>query len=363
MFSVAPVAPRLWWHDIYLGGKDRLWKLDQNLNVLETVETGPIPDDAETCVAPFQSPMNDCQQKRRGTSVHNYNKILAFDPGHNILITCGSVRHGTCQVRSPNLKDVIMEYDSSRSYYLAANSPDASTVAFIAPGPPNPEVTNVLYVGTSYSGFFYERSYVPAVSSRQLTPGDKRLEYASFDARTGYGTYIELLYREAREEYPIQYVTGFNDTGFSYFLTIQKDWDSSGNPTDNYISKIIQICHSDTTYTSYIEVVLECRSSSDNSNYNLVQSATIGTPGVDLAAKLGISSDKKILIASFAKGQNVPNNNVPNENMALCFYKMTDVRRKFLDNIEACYQGSTGSRLAKHFTTSSTCLDLVSFFM
>ncbi len=341
---------------IYLGGMDRLWKLDQNLNVLETIMTGPVEDDP-SCVAPFATPTQQCQDGKRDNFIHNYNKILAFDPDHKILITCGSVRQGTCEVRrtdTPLLSSDVTVYDSSRSYYLAANSHDKSTVSFIAPGPPNPELTNVLYVGVSYSGNFEKRNFVPAVSSRQLTPGDNRLEYASYDTKSDYGTLIEVNGRETREEYPIQYVAGFNDTGYSYFLTIQKTWNGD-NPTSNYISKIIQICHGDKTYSSYVEIPIEC-SSPDGSSYNLVQAATIGTPGVDLAAKLGISSDKKILIASFSKGEPVPNNNVPQEMAAICVYKMTDVRRKFLDNVEACYRG--GNNLARHFT-SGNCLSLV----
>ncbi len=343
---------------IYLGGVDRIWKLDQNLNVLDTVVTGPVEDDPETCVAPFQSPTTSCENRRRGTSVRNYNKILAFDPDHKILITCGSVYQGTCQVRSTDrngLTSSVTSYDSSRSYYLAANTPETSTVAFIAPGPPNPEVTNVLYVATSYSGYFDERNFVPAVSSRQLTPGSNRLEYAAYNTKTKYGTLIELDGEEVSEEYPIQYVAGFNDTGYSYFLTIQKNRDSQGNPTDEYISKIIQICHADQTYSSYTEIPIQCRSSSDNSLYNLVQSATIGTPGVNLAAKLGVSSDKKILIASFSKGE-PGNNNVPQETAAICIYKMTEIRQKFLENIQSCYRG--GNRLAKHIT-SAACISLV----
>ena len=345
---------------IYLGGKDRLWKLDKDLNVLETIVTGPVEDDPEACKAPFTSITSVCSEARQGTSVHNYNKILVFDPTYKIMITCGSVFQGTCQVRSTDrssLDDSVTYYNNSRTFYLAANSLDDSTFAFIAPGPPNPEVTNVLYVGISYSGYFDERNYVTAVSSRHLTPGDDRLEYAFINTKTDFGTFVEFKDRDSRENFPIQYVTGFNDTGYSYFLTIQKDRDSDGNALQNYISKIIQICHADTSYSSYIEIGLECRSSTGSNLYNLIQSASIGTPGVDLAAKLGISSDKKILIASFAKGQPIPSNNVPQENTAICIYKMTDVRRKFLDNIESCFNGA--NRIARQFSDAS-CISLVS---
>ena len=54
---------------------------------------------------------------------------------------------------------------------VVANNATASTMAFIAPGPPNPPITQVMYVGITWTGNGLYRSEVPAASSRSLDSG------------------------------------------------------------------------------------------------------------------------------------------------------------------------------------------------
>lgn len=70
------------------------------------------------------------------------------------LISCGSVYQGMCEIRS--LINVSKVYDSPdgrdiQNFAVAANTEDASTVAFIASGPSSLMGT-VLYVATTYTG-------------------------------------------------------------------------------------------------------------------------------------------------------------------------------------------------------------------
>ena len=62
--------------------------------------------------------------------------------------------------------------DADSGETLDVNNPASGeilgTVAFIAPGPPNPPITQVLYVGVTYTPNGPFRSEVPAVSSRSL---------------------------------------------------------------------------------------------------------------------------------------------------------------------------------------------------
>ena len=72
---------------------------------------------------------------------------------------------GICSVR--NLKNISEEYPEVREP-VVANNATASTVVFIAHGPPNGAATHVLYVGVTFTGNSPYRSEVPAVSSRSL---------------------------------------------------------------------------------------------------------------------------------------------------------------------------------------------------
>ena len=81
------------------------------------------------------------------------------------MIDCGSLFQGICTVRSLRNISIV---EALVKEPVSANNATASTVAFIAPGPPNPPITQVLYVGVTWTGNGPFRSEVPAVSSRSL---------------------------------------------------------------------------------------------------------------------------------------------------------------------------------------------------
>ena len=57
------------------------------------------------------------------------------------IIECGSLFQGVCTVR--NLRN-ISDVEARVREPVVANNATASTVAFIAPGPPNPPITQVM---------------------------------------------------------------------------------------------------------------------------------------------------------------------------------------------------------------------------
>ena len=75
---------------------------------------------------------------------------------------------GVCTVR--DLRNISLVEERVREP-VVANNATASTVAFIAPGPPNPPITQVMYVGVTWTGNGPYRSEVPAASSRSLDSG------------------------------------------------------------------------------------------------------------------------------------------------------------------------------------------------
>jgi len=85
------------------------------------------------------------------------------------LVTCGSVFQGTCQLRHIEDIDDAVEADSrgNTDYFVAANDPEMSTVAFVAPGPGR---VDALYVAATYTGGAATavRQAVPAVSVRAI---------------------------------------------------------------------------------------------------------------------------------------------------------------------------------------------------
>ena len=63
----------------------------------------------------------------------NVNKALVIDYNNSRLISCGSLFQGICTVRS--LGNISLVVEEEVEEFIVANTEEASTVAFIAPGP------------------------------------------------------------------------------------------------------------------------------------------------------------------------------------------------------------------------------------
>ena len=319
---------------VYVGATNKLYQLDAGLKLSKTVTTGPEMDN------PLCTKHEDSDTCDYGTTTiqkdwtDNVNKILAIDKRNGHLITCGSVYQGFCQVRDLGDITTSQAYENREEYRIAANDATMSTVAFVAPGPPDPNQTDVLYVGTTFTGIAL-RHDTPAVSSRALV-GAKVLNYAVRveDIQDTKNTWIKLS-KHLRKDYIVNYVTGFSTNGFSYFMTVQR----SSTTTKDYVSKIIQICQSDDSYSSYVEMPITCGA------YNIIQSAAVVQPGSDLQ-EMG-----PLVIATFSKSA-APDSDVTTatSESAVCVYRLSAIREKFTENIKHCFEGN--GNLGAQFTTA-----------
>lgn len=342
---------------LFVGATNRLYQLDSKLRSMFEVRTGPVLDD-QRCTEAFGE--NLCSAggaaKYEAASTDNINKVLVIDAENRQLVMCGSVFQGICQTRMlSNISSVRDHYaQGNTDYFIAANDPHASTVAFSGPGP---ESRHVLYVATSYTGTVSlgtVRQTVPAVSSRDLV-GSNAFRIAYMDGLTG-GTLVRLR-REAVEKYPIAYVAGFSVAGFSYFVSVQPETfqlENSGFPpviSSTKASKIIQVCQNDHSFYSYVEIPLRCRSAA-NSNYKFVTSATVTKPASSLADRLHITTDDYVLLAVFSDTAETGRSS----RSALCLYRFVDVRAKFTENIQKCFTG--GQRYVGSQFSNRLCVPL-----
>ncbi|XP_054746803.1 plexin-A2 isoform X1 [Anastrepha obliqua] len=319
---------------VFVGGVNYLYQLSPELELHETVKTGPKNDSVECTVL-------DCPAHAIRKPADNYNKVLLIDRATSRLIACGSLFQGTCTVR--NLQNVsIVEQDVPDA--VVANDANSSTVAFIAPGPPQPPITNVMYVGVTYTNNSPYRSEIPAVASRSLEK-PKIFQIASSAVTTGTRTFINSY---AREGYLINYVYGFSSERFSYFLTTQLKHNYHSSPKE-YITKLVRICQEDSNYYSYTEIPIDCITG--GTKYNLVQAGYLGKPSADLAGSLGITVQDDVLYGAFSVG----NGNLSTDNSALCIYSLKSIRRKFMQNIKSCFNG-VGSRGLGFISPNMPCV-------
>ena len=250
------------------------------------------------------------------------------DNNHSQLVTCGTVFQGTCQSRRlDNISLYKTNVIPGANYgFVASTDPTNLAVAFVAPGPSN---SVRLYVGTDEVPFNYEiRKFTCGVSSRYLSSNNKfKIPAPDSDKR---GTFAHLSKKAALSpDFLMKYVAGFSVEGFSYFLTTQPEIYDPSDISTPRVSKLSQVCQQDSLFDSYVEMRISCRS--DSKDYNLVQAATLVQPGAILAGRLGLPATEHLLVAAFY-GQ---------PDSVLCVYRLSDIRKRFTDNIKTCFNSST----------------------
>ena len=256
--------------------------------------------------------------------------------------SCCSLFHGFCEKRH---LDDISKNDTPSYVPVVANNKNATTVAYIAPGPapePGQVQNNVLYVSVSWTrtGQIIWRERVPAFASRNLD--DFNLAYSDNFRQT----HVQIEVQQ-RESFPVMYVYGFGSDNFSYMITIQK----KSAQSEEYISKIFRVCQNDQNFYSYVEVELKC--SYKGKDYNLVQAAYLGKPGKILAQSLNIPTTEDVLYTVFSKGHD--STPTPTAESAMCVYPMRLVRKIFTQNIQKCFKG-IGNTGPDHISKPLKCL-------
>ena len=168
---------------IFIGAVNKLYQLLPDLTLKVNAITGPKED------SPLCSVLPDCPNNVEKKLTNNINKALVIDYAESRIIECGSLFQGVCTVR--NLRN-ISDIENRVREPVVANNATASTVAFIAPGPPNPPITQVMYVGVTWTGNGPYRSEVPAASSRSLDSGTL-FQIAETAVTTGKKIWIYIL--------------------------------------------------------------------------------------------------------------------------------------------------------------------------
>lgn len=238
---------------------------------------------------------------------------------------------------------------------LVPNDEESPAVMFIAPGPPNPASTEVLYVAATRStkGLPAYKDIVPAICMRSL----QDLNFVSDDILTPSRIEIEV---QQRDQFRVLYVYGFASLEFSYFLMVQKS--SALSESDQLVTQMSRICQNDKSLYSYTEVPLECRHR--GVAYSVLRAAFLGYPGTDLAKSLGLAhigpltDMEHVLVAVFTNHSATLRESLTSSSV-MCVYSMREIRRTFTETIQKCFRG-TGNTGPDHFVQPKICQNTVS---
>uniref|UniRef100_A0A8C7YAE8 Plexin b1a n=1 Tax=Oryzias sinensis TaxID=183150 RepID=A0A8C7YAE8_9TELE len=289
---------------VYIGAKDHLFQLDgsNGLQLEQEETTGPVSD-SKDCLPPVTQ--LNCPQARRTS---NHNKLLLVDPKAQELITCGSVHQGTCQKRSlASIREVLFSTERPvDTQYVAANDPSVSTVGLVVALEGGGRT--VMYVGRGYTASH------PPISTRHL----------SSEPVFSYEDTAKLAVAGRLSEYDHHFVTAFTRRSYVYFLFYRRDIKSVSREYRTYAARA---CLEDSSYYSYVEIPLVCRSSSFPSrNYNLLQAAQVGQSG---------SLQGEDLLGVFSTRSSSTNGGL--ESSALCVFPLEELDRHIDSTRDLCY--------------------------
>lgn len=304
--------------ELIIGATNSLWKLSPNLTLIQDVAVGPKMD-SSYCPPP-QLP---CDREKTLTS--SYSQGLALDYELESLISCSSLFHGFCQIRSYRN---ITHLRKNIAKPIVSNNRNVSNFMFVGKGVNS---SDVLYIGSKFSdhGLKAYRNLVPHISSRTLS----NLEFTYRDSKGG--TKISVL-ESSRSAVLVEFVYSFTYGDYVYFITSQRNPESP----NTYQSKIIRLCQNDKYFRSYVEIPVACMGAG-NVVFNVAKGGYIdGSSG-----KLYLNFEHTQMSVVGPSG--------------LCFYNMDEIDRTFNAVVTKCYQGD-GNLGPEHIHERKACTKSVS---
>ena len=301
---------------VYVAGVNRIYQLSSTLTRLQEVATGPRQD-SPLC------PASGCGPGVPTELTDNVNKVLLVDQESRTLLACGSVLQGACtKYELTNIS--LPGQDLPKA--IAANDANSSTVAFIGPEHYNSwGATNVLYVATTFTMVGNYRNNVPAISTRNLD----NLDFAERSFNKHSMLTVDVKYRD---HFLVEYVYGFHEGDYAYFLTVQRRSHLPGQQEQGYVSRIVRTCVTDANYDSYVEMTVSCGGD------NLLRAARVAEAGRDLSRDAGILERDRVLVTAFSPSRGFTNE--PEEQSNVCVFSMKEIEEKFNENIHMCFNGS-----------------------
>ncbi|XP_063968653.1 plexin-A4-like [Lytechinus pictus] len=289
--------------DIYIGARERLYQLDSELTLKETVDTGSCP-------------------LLNNNRFVNDNKLIVpvVIPQNYKLITCGGCKND-CQVR--NLANISLDlFNLGNTDEVAAkgDQPSVGVVAldadFDSRGVGKADGLFYLFIARSGggpgSGFtFISKNSLVDIKSQQNIPANI------------------LTDDSTRSKHIISY------KNFIYVFISRHEKTYLGRLCRNSL---------DEDFESYTEIELQC---TRGGSQNIIQSAYIGPAGSQLAESMNINTTDDLLYAVFSSSPS----------SSLCVYKMIDVQQSFEDAILGCILG-TETGIANSFMSGSKCEEL-----
>ncbi|XP_067268964.1 plexin-D1 [Pseudorasbora parva] len=269
---------------VYLAAVNSLYQLNATLAQEVEMRTGPVRDNP-LCHAP-QLPQATCEHEK--TLTDNHNKLLVLDRAQGVVLACGSVYQGFCELRSmEDVSRVAVKFPQDGATVfpsmlnIAANHENASTVGLVFRshgGAPR------LLVGATYTGMgteFFPKNHskedlrfenTPEIAIRALNTRDLARLF-TYDINPSEDNVFKIK-QEVKQKNKLNFVHAFILGSYSY-IAINNDA-NAGLKESQPNSLLARVCldtdaprrsaESRKLTESYIQMGLQC--GADGSAYN-----------------------------------------------------------------------------------------------
>lgn len=335
-FAVDPVSRK-----VYLAAVNSVYQLNGTLSLEVEKRTGPVEDNL-LCHAP-QLPQAPCEHPKSLTD--NHNKLLELDREQGVVVVCGSVYQGFCELRKMgNISEIAVEFPpkGERTVFpsmlnIAANHPNASTVGLVFKSHGG---DTRLLVGATYTGAgtqFFPKNHskedlrfenTPEIAIRSLNVGDLSRLF-TYDINPSEDNVFKIK-QEVKGKNKLNFVRAFVQKTYSY-IAFNNDA-KMGHKESQPNSILARICldtdnprkpagpESRKLTESYIQMPLQCGYS--GSIYNRLLSVY----PADIQADDG-RSPQPYLFGVFSKG---------GRKSALCAFKFGDIEEEIRQGRRNC---------------------------
>lgn len=325
---------------VYLATVNTVYQLNGTLSVEVEMRTGPVEDNL-LCHAP-QLPQAPCEHPKSLTD--NYNKLLELDREQGVVVVCGSVYQGFCELRKmENISQIAVEFppQGEKTVFpsmlnIAANHPNASTVGLVFRSGGNTR----LLVGATYTGAgtqFFPKNHskedlrfenTPEIAIRSLNVKDLPRLF-TYDINPSEDNVFKIK-QEVKSKNKLNFVHAFTQKTYSY-IAFNNDA-KMGHKESQPNSILARICldtenprkpsgpESRKLTESYIQMPLQC---GFNGN---IYNRLLSVYPADIPTEDGEEPESH-LFGVFSKGD---------RKSALCAFKFSDIEEEIRQGREKC---------------------------
>ncbi|XP_034393758.1 plexin-D1 [Cyclopterus lumpus] len=335
-FAVDPVSRK-----VYLATVNTVYQLNGTLTVEVEQSTGPVEDNL-LCHAP-QLPQAPCEHPKSLTD--NHNKLLKLDRDQGVVVVCGSVYQGFCELRKMgNISQIAVEFphQGEKTVFpsmlnIAANHPNASTVGLIFKSHGG---STRLLVGATYTGAgtqFFPKNHskedlrfenTPEIAIRSLNIKDLSRLF-TYDINPSEDNVFKIK-QDVKTKNKLNFVHAFMQKTYSY-IAFNNDA-KMGHKESQPNSILARICldtenprkpsgpESRKLTESYIQMPLQC-----GSNGN-IYSRLVSVYSAEIQAEDGRGTEP-YLFGVFTKAD---------RKSALCAFKFGDIDEEIRQGRRSC---------------------------